>query len=1085
MNEKFAIALLAISMLCTSALAQNDTANYWYQKGQELARNGSFQEAVKEYDRAIDKDPGNLDARLNKAMALYRAGRLNESIATQDDAVQAAIRYLGDLNRSVQAFNEVLDAVTSSSPAELAEAWDQRGFVLADLASSLGDNKSMYEEAIKYFDRSAELDPQRKDAWINKGAVLDTRLNKSAEALAAYDKAIELDGTNAGDIESLSNAWRGKSMALAKLERFNESLEASSKAMVLDHQGDLDAYDEDLKRDPQNASVWLFRGLALAGMGHGAEANQSYQKAVALLNKRLQEEPQDPEALWLKAEALDLLGKSEKAIEAYSQVAELNSSHALGAWIRESAILAALGRYNQSTKAFNGAMALVPASQSQSRLEFHRQRENTSRFTRAWLVDGHIHRISIGLYNSSLESFDEIEQINSDFVATLQLKDTAADPGRHGGSLLGSSLNWAIYSFNIPNTSTPDIPPILAITRINPKEDEFVEVTNGLKEAINLQNFSLELEGAKVALPEHSLLPGRAIRIHFDRGLENETDLFLNSIYELNDIAGSVSLRNDSGEDRATLNYSTKLDGSIAYSVTAIGNFAYTGPDSPGEMVHKAAGSGPFIAERVEIGPESALNNRSISDISQENTAEYWVKKGEELLDLSLIKNEGFEEAIGAFDNATEINPRNAEAWFKKADVLFFIALTEQVPDGYNKSLESLDRAIEIDSGYADAWALKGNVLLAQQRYDEALAALDNALRLDPEDSGGWITRADALANLHRYNESVEAYDIAIQGIPANATRQLASVWFQKSKTLLMAGRADEALNASNRAVELNPSDALAWNEKGRALLALGRQAEAQSANARAKELGYIPALAGEENTTAEYWMKEGHELLESGSFEKADNAFDNALEIYNQSIDANPMDSNAWLGKGNALSDFGRNTNKFNLSLAAYNRALEIDPKNIDAWIGKGRILCNIGYAKVDGVLYDEGRHNQSLAAFNRALDIDPENPKAWEGKAFALSVLGRINESIQAFDMAISLLPANKTDEISWAWAAKGNVLQMEPKRQEEAIAAFDRALEIDSKNSREIVLILKGNALKALGSQSEADAAYARTKDLRFKR
>lgn len=340
----------------------------------------------------------------------------------------------------------------------------------------------------------------------------------------------------------------------------------------------------------------------------------------------------------------------------------------------------------------------------------------------------------------------------------------------------------------------------------------------------------------------------------------------------------------------------------------------------------------------------------------------------------------------------------------------------------------------------------KGKLLFEMGRANDSLESLNRAAEIDPQSSEAWRWKAGISAELGRYEEALQAYNVTLQ----------------------INGQAENA--------EI-------WREKGGVLKALGRQTEANEANALAKELGYMPTLAGGENTTAEYWMKEGHDLLESGSFEKADKAFDKALEIYNLSIDANPMESKAWLGKGKALSDFGRNTSQFNLSLAAYNRALEIDPKNIDAWIGKGRILCNTGYAKVGGVLYDEGRHNDSLAAFNQALEIDPENPKAWEGKAFALSVLGRINESMQAFDMAISLLPANKTDEISWAWAAKGNILQTEPKRQEEAIAAFDRALEIDSKNSSEMVLILKGDALKALGRQSEADAAYARAEELEY--
>ncbi|KUK43382.1 MAG: TPR-repeat protein, partial [Methanothrix harundinacea] len=143
-------------------------------------------------------------------------------------------------------------------------------------------------------------------------------------------------------------------------------------------------------------------------------------------------DPKDPEALWLRAEGVDLLGRSEEALEGYELVAELNSSHALAAWVRESDILAAFGRYNQSAEVFNEAMDLVPANQSMSRLEFHWQRENATIFTKAWLINGQIHRVSIGLYNSSSGSFDEIQQINSDFVSALQLKgsaSSAADPG--------------------------------------------------------------------------------------------------------------------------------------------------------------------------------------------------------------------------------------------------------------------------------------------------------------------------------------------------------------------------------------------------------------------------------------------------------------------------------------------------------------------------------------------------------------------------------------------------------------------------------------------------------------------------------
>ena len=54
-----------------------------------------------------------------------------------------------------------------------------------------------------------------------------------------------------------------------------------------------------------------------------------------------------------------------------------------------------------------------------------------------------------------------------------------------------------------------------------------------------------------------------------------------------------------------------------------------------------------------------------------------------------------------------------------------------------------------------------------------------------------------------------------------------------------MAGKTDEALNASDKVIELDPKFASAWYSKGTALKTLGRNSEAEDAFAKAKELGY------------------------------------------------------------------------------------------------------------------------------------------------------------------------------------------------------------------------------------------------------
>ena len=46
MRARFAITLLAVTMLCTCVIAQENTADYWLKKGSELSTNGSNEQAL-------------------------------------------------------------------------------------------------------------------------------------------------------------------------------------------------------------------------------------------------------------------------------------------------------------------------------------------------------------------------------------------------------------------------------------------------------------------------------------------------------------------------------------------------------------------------------------------------------------------------------------------------------------------------------------------------------------------------------------------------------------------------------------------------------------------------------------------------------------------------------------------------------------------------------------------------------------------------------------------------------------------------------------------------------------------------------
>ena len=53
------------------------------------------------------------------------------------------------------------------------------------------------EEALKYFDKALEIDPENVAAWNNK-CVAFYRLGKNEEALKCIDKALEIDPNSEG-----------------------------------------------------------------------------------------------------------------------------------------------------------------------------------------------------------------------------------------------------------------------------------------------------------------------------------------------------------------------------------------------------------------------------------------------------------------------------------------------------------------------------------------------------------------------------------------------------------------------------------------------------------------------------------------------------------------------------------------------------------------------------------------------------------------------------------------------------------------------------------------------------------------------
>src|SRR5258708_2615001 len=221
------------------------------------------------------------------------------------------------------------------------------------------------------------------------------------------------------------------------------------------------------------------------------------------------------------------------------------------------------------------------------------------------------------------------------------------------------------------------------------------------------------------------------------------------------------------------------------------------------------------------------------------------------------------------------------------------------------EALLAYEKAVWLDSNYIQAWHNKGNVLCKLNRHSEALAAYEHILRLDPNQSIAWYHKGHILKQLSMleeaevafkkarllgypendkavldstgfdadeeryeffdpdYNEEVSGYpysfddeelnffdddvtdkmSIASKHINSTSTNS-ADAYNEKGILLTQQQHFQEALEAFEQALRLNPNYASVWCHKGDVLWELLRFREALEAYNQALQLNlyYIPA---------------------------------------------------------------------------------------------------------------------------------------------------------------------------------------------------------------------------------------------------
>ncbi len=226
-------------------------------------------------------------------------------------------------------------------------------------------------------------------------------------------------------------------------------------------------------------------------------------------------------------------------------------------------------------------------------------------------------------------------------------------------------------------------------------------------------------------------------------------------------------------------------------------------------------------------------------------------------------------------------------------------------------------------------------------------------------------TLGNSYFHLSKYYEAIKCYDKALQIDPNNAL-----AWYWKGYSFYELGNNEEAIKCYDKALQIEPIFLNALIAKANSFYELGNNEEAIKCYDKALQIDPNNALA---------WHLKGYSFYELGNNEEAIKCYDKALQIdpNNDVILNNKAWSFAMIGRGLE-------------ALRIIKKSIEINPKVSD-------YFDTMGF-----VYYKLGEYEESIKHYNKATEIDANNYLFWTHKASSFQKLNRHKEAQDCLNRA-----------------------------------------------------------------------------------
>jgi serine/threonine protein kinase/tetratricopeptide (TPR) repeat protein len=180
---------------------------------------GETQMASEDFDRFLELRPGSFEGHFNRGLARQTLGHDQEALADFDTAEKLGYshnRLFAVRSRSKKRLGDHAGAQADLDRVLKSDPKDARGFAIRGeerLKSAPGEAMA----ALADFEKAISIDPEYLPAWRDIASVLAERLGRTAEALAAANRAIELAPDSLED-------RAGRAVLLARTGRQEEAI---------------------------------------------------------------------------------------------------------------------------------------------------------------------------------------------------------------------------------------------------------------------------------------------------------------------------------------------------------------------------------------------------------------------------------------------------------------------------------------------------------------------------------------------------------------------------------------------------------------------------------------------------------------------------------------------------------------------------------------------------------------------------------------------------------------------------------------------------------------------------------------------